>query len=371
MSNASKRLLTIDVGRGLAVYLLVLIHALWMYGDATAQEESTIGLLIQVLGKNTAAFMMLMGLSLAISQTKTVTAYVMRGLGLMLIGYSMNALKFLVPIQVFGNMPENFIEAYGWSSPLNTSQLIYLLLTGDILQMAGLTLVIFAFTQAFSANKYWFLLIAFLLSALSGVMRGYRIDITGFDYVLDLLWGKHFNVFFPVFPWASCIFVGVFFGRWFLELDRNESQLYWRMFLISPVAIGVGWWLCQVNPEYHYRDFFHTGPGGMLFMIGVNLPLFILIYSLIQLKPDAFWVKALQYASVRVTSFYVIQWVLVCWGMGYFGYHQLSIQQVLMTVPLLMLATLLVLMVYTKIKGLIKPYITNRIHRLSSAGDVT
>jgi len=48
---------------------------------------------------------------------------------------------FLVPIAVFGTMPEAFIAAYGWSSPLGAAELGSLVLTGDILQMAGVSLL--------------------------------------------------------------------------------------------------------------------------------------------------------------------------------------------------------------------------------------
>ena len=66
MTHKPARILEIDFGRGLAVFLMMIVHTLWMYGDAATQSESWLGIAIHIIGKGTAAFLVAMGISVVV-----------------------------------------------------------------------------------------------------------------------------------------------------------------------------------------------------------------------------------------------------------------------------------------------------------------
>ncbi|MEI8618620.1 heparan-alpha-glucosaminide N-acetyltransferase domain-containing protein [Pseudoalteromonas sp. B193] len=65
------RLKTIDLARGASVFIMILVHTLWMYSSTTLQSESLFGAVIHILGKGTASFLVAMGLSMALSRRQT------------------------------------------------------------------------------------------------------------------------------------------------------------------------------------------------------------------------------------------------------------------------------------------------------------
>ena len=123
-------------------------------------------------------------------------------------------------------------------------------------------------------------------SASNGVVftkeiQGFRLGIAGIDYVLDLLWGNSWNVYFAVFPWFSFILLGMFFGKWYKEKNKSNNYLFNSM-LISGIVLAVtGGILCYYNFEYHFGDYFHLGPGGVVYLAGFNLILMWLAYKLV------------------------------------------------------------------------------------------
>ena len=113
------RIQVVDIARGLSVIVMIMVHTLWMYGSELTQSESVIGDLLHLLGKGTAAFLVLMGFSMALSSRNTAFGLIFRGVLLLLVAYALNFFKFIVPIAVFQTMPESFVQAYQWQSPLS------------------------------------------------------------------------------------------------------------------------------------------------------------------------------------------------------------------------------------------------------------
>jgi len=339
----STRLEAIDFVRGLSVIIMVCVHTLWMYADVATQGDSWLGTTVHFLGKGTAAFLIAMGISLALSSRNTPSLLAKRGVFILFAAFFMNFLKFIVPIEVFGTMPENFINAYGWTSPLNTDQHLYLLLTGDILQMAGVALILLAGITAISNNKYHFLMLAVFIAGFSQELRGFQPGIPGLNYIADLLWGAKYNVYFPIFPWFSSILIGVFIGRCYAE-HKDSRRLYSDSLKWGVGLLIIGGALVMANFEYHFADFFHTGPGGIMYLTGLNLVGLWLANVVIQrLSSKRTFSKMhyfLTYCSRHVTVLYIIQWTLVCWGMGIIGFQTLHTGQVLVMMPVMLVVTL-------------------------------
>ncbi|ROS00241.1 uncharacterized protein DUF1624 [Sinobacterium caligoides] len=351
------RLMAVDLGRGLAVFLMILVHTLWMYADQATQSASWLGHVIHFIGKGTPAFLLCMGISMLTSQQQSALATLRKGLLILCFGYLMNGLKFLVPIAL-GIMPENFIQAYGWAHPLNASQWRYLLLTGDILQMAGLSLILLAAVRQYLHNKYTVLVVALAILAISRELSGYTPQIAGLDYLAKLFFSNSFHVYFPLFPWMSFILFGMFIGMLIRDNNWNYCTIFNRLPVPALACICIGGSLCYWRFDYHFGNFFHLGPGGVIYLLGINFALMWLIHKVTESGVNNRAVDFLNFCSQRVTSMYVIQWTLICWGMSVIGFQSLSLMQTLAIMPVIVVLTVLVQQS--------KDYLVNSLQQLSS-----
>ena len=323
------RVEAIDIARGIAVFFIPMAHVLLLYGSTSTQEESWLGIIGHFFGKWAGVFLIAMGFSYTLSKRNTITSSIQRGAYILLIGYVMNFLKF-VPLIVLGLLPENFVKAYGWSLPLNANHILYMVLIGDILQLTGLCLCFMGIIHTYAKkHKELTILLVVCILVLTNYVRGYHTGVGGVDYLLDILWGKDWNVYFPVFPWFGFILTGMFFGYVYNEHDKNIKETFHKIIRYGSIVALIGVWLCYDNYELHMNDYFHLGVGGFLFLLGINLVFFWLAQQLYENLKLGKVMAVLQYCSRNITSMYVIQWVLICWGMAVLGYKNKTPYEVL------------------------------------------
>lgn len=334
----TKRITAIDLARGVSVIMVIIVHVLWIYATIPVQANTWLGEVIHFIGKGTPMFLIAMGVSFTLSRNQSIGLSIKRAVFIFLIGYLMNFLKFILPIWI-GTVPIDFIKAYGWTLPVTPQQQLYLLQTGDILQLAGVSLIFMGIINKWSKNKYVPLILALLIMAFTKVVHGYRLGINGVDYILDLLWGAEWNVYFAVFPWFSFILIGLFFGLWYKE-NPNQTLLFKRMLIYGIVFLAIGGGMSLYNFEYHFGDYFHLGPGGAVYLTGFNLILLWLSYQVVTRLKDNKVFQFFYYTSKRVTTIYVIQWTIICWGMALFNYQKLDVLGVLLLIPVFIALTL-------------------------------
>lgn len=321
MLSENKRIITIDFARGTSVILMILVHTMLVYGDTHTREETAFGYVVNLLGQGAPMFLITMGVSFVLARKQNLTDTCKRALFTLGAGYFMNTLKFIVPITLFGGLPLPFTDAYGMT-PGDPANLVFFFLLGDILQLAGLTLFILGLIRHFTTNKYVPLAIALVILAVSRELSGLLTGIPGIDYLCDLLWADTFSVYFPVFPWAAFILLGMFFGLWYLEKQRDENVMFTRMLMFGVAFIALGIILCVINYPYHFGDYYHLGPGGTVVLVGINFVFLGLTYQAIKrVNAQSQVIRTLAYCSRHVTALYIIQWVLINWGMYLFGFR--------------------------------------------------
>jgi uncharacterized membrane protein len=342
IQKQNNRIRAVDFARGLSVLLMILIHTMLIYGSIHTQTKTVAGTIALWLGRGTPMFLVTMGISFVLSSRQTFMAVCKRALYILGVGYGMNLLKFIVPEYVFGGLPQAFVKAYGLTSQTLESAVFFVLL-GDILQLAGITLFIMAVINHYSKNKYTPLLIGLVIIAVSKELSGFRLNIFGMDYLCDLLFSNQFNVYFPVFPWSAFILIGMFLGRWFKEMNKNQSIFFKKLAVLGIGFLGVGGLFNFINPEYHFGDYYHLGPGGCLLLMGINL-LFLWITNLFVSTIDETnaLFRFLSFCSKNVTSMYVIQWTLINWGMYIFGFWKHDAVTVMLLFPLMIILTVLI-----------------------------
>ncbi|AZQ65417.1 DUF1624 domain-containing protein [Flammeovirga pectinis] len=337
----STRYNTLDVLRGSSVLFLIPLHCMMMYATPETWKNSILGELMLIAERGTPVFLIVMGFSFVFSKRQSAKAVLKRGVKILAVGYLLNTLKFVVPM-LTGILPINLIEAHGLGQTEILSTILHFFLLGDILQLAGVSLLIMGVLTPLLQNKFNVLLLGLFIIGTAKLVSGFTLNIVGVDYVLDLLWSNTYNVYFPVFPWMSFILFGRFLGMLYKENSTSIKRYNQLVLFYALGIIGLGMLLCVVDYNYHFGDYYHLGPGGTLLLLGVNM-LFLSIVPLIEKFIPQQVNQLLRFTSKNVTSFYIIQWIIIDWGMGIFGFAQLNQFQILLIIPFYTLLTFIIL----------------------------
>jgi len=97
----------------------------------------------------------------------------------------------------------------------------------------------------------------------------------------------------------------------------------------------VGIILCLWDYTYHFNDFFHLGPGGIWYLTGLNLIAIWFANWLVNHVSLTRVMPVINYCSRHVTTLYIMQWIIVCWGMAVVGYQQLSPMNTFLLMPVM------------------------------------
>ncbi|GEJ46300.1 heparan-alpha-glucosaminide N-acetyltransferase domain-containing protein [Chryseobacterium sp. ON_d1] len=339
MQQLNKRILTLDLIKGISVIGMIIIHTLLVYADVKSQYETAIGSFIVFLGRGTSIFLICMGITFMTSSHQSLKSALKRGALLVLAGLFMNFMKFMIPV-IFNFAPDNFIQKYGWHAPIE-QQYVYLVQLGDILQLAGMSLLFVGFIREYVKNKYIILAIGLFVALVSREVSGMNLDYPVINYVLDLLFSTDYPayVYFPVFPWMAFIIIGMFFGKWFQELNYDSQQIFRNMLYVGLLFIAIGAPLVFLYGDYHYNGFYHMGPGGVIYFAGWTLFFLWLINTITANVKENGFMRVLKYCSKNLTSMYMIQWILISWGKGIFGYRQHEVGYVSVLILLYIILT--------------------------------
>ncbi len=315
------RIQAIDLVRGISVLLMIPVHAMMIFSDMNTWEHSITGQIIQWVEKGTPMFLVVMGISFAFSRKQNTQTVVKRAVLIIAMGYLLNVLRFLVPLQFFGGFPESFIHLNQMVVNDKANYLLFLG-KGDILQLAGISLLIIGVFYALFKQKVVILIVALLMIVFSKALSGITSGIVGVDYLLDLLWGNGYTVYFPLFPWMSFILIGLFFGVWYQKRNSEHIYLLFQPMLFFGVGfMSIGVVLCNYDYAYHFGDYYHLGPGGTLTLMGLNLLFIWVSFFVIKFLPvNNLFFRLCFYCSKNVTSFYCIQWILIYWIMAFLGF---------------------------------------------------
>jgi uncharacterized membrane protein len=303
------RVAAVDTVRGLAVAVMIVVHCFAFFADYHTQEHSA-GFVLLDVAKLTAVFLLCMGISSAFSRARAPRDLAARGVRLLALGYALNVLKFLVPLLVFRNLPDALTIDLGWEVGAPETTRAYLLL-GDILHLAGLSLIVVAAARALGARAVHLIGAAALVAIVAPFTWAFRTGGPALTYVCDLLFSERFTVFFPMFPWLAYVLVGYALGELLVEADDARATFRrWMpvgaIVLGASVAVGLAW-----PATWKGWDFYRTGPAGVAAVIGLTLVMLAVV------PPPG---RVLVYLSRNVTRLYVISWVVICWSVGWLGF---------------------------------------------------
>ena len=316
------RLPEIDVIRGLSVLMMIVVHTLLYFATAKTQLNG-LGHVIMVLGKATATFVVCLGLSFSLSRRQALGAALRRGALLLAYGYALNFVKFIMPLYLFHSLPAAFLLDMGLR-PGDPANFPFLLLLGDILQMAGLSVMVLAGLRHWRVGPLPTLALAALVALAAPLLWGLRPAQPVVAYFCDLLWGQTYTVFFPLFPWLAYALVGLALG------DAYRRFAAWpRLFHAwvgggGLLGLAAGLLLGALYPAtWHGVDFYRTGPAGIFALSGLTGLVFSGLRVATPYLPGGL-LRGLTFFSRHVTALYVISWVAIYWNLGWLGFLQYS-----------------------------------------------
>lgn len=302
-----KRIVYLDLARGLAVFFMILQHAVIIF-DTDMGEKSVLGMIMLALGTAPAApvFLTLMGIFFSRKREITLNREILYGLKLVGLGYLLNLFRFFLPLSL--EYLENPVAIF----TLQKESPFDMLLSIDILQTAGYSWMVLALLKRYLPHKEGlYYILAGLLAILSPLFWCKTSVLTP----LAAFWGTAHNVFFPLFPWVIYPILGLAIGPSLLNPDKEQLTLKLSALLgIITVLEGVALlFFLGDTTLFSLGDYHRSGIAVQMILMG-----FVGIWMWLckQLASRSLIKKImplLSFWSREVTKIYFIQWILFSW----------------------------------------------------------
>ncbi|MEI7980245.1 MAG: heparan-alpha-glucosaminide N-acetyltransferase domain-containing protein [Bacteroidota bacterium] len=302
--NITRRDGTADLLKGVAVLLMIQVHLTEQFGSPD-MYNSMIGKISMFLGGPPCApvFMAVMGYFLACS-AKPLTYFLKRGSLLFLGGILLNVTRS-------ANLLSRIMLGKADLDPL------FFILGVDILALAGLSLILTGILRLVLKERSWlYFLVAIMVAFVSPLLDKTGFTGTARAYLMAYLWGTAEWSYFPLFPWFAYVLTGYAFhlflkGSPFIKNIEIQNHLVyfiplWIVIIVTlPYAAGITHNLGGPGGYYHHGILFYGWV--VLFMIAY----LILVKSAETLYGDHKIIKMIRWAGQKVTSLYVIQWIII------------------------------------------------------------
>ncbi len=209
------RQLGIDLAKCLSISFMVIVHCLKQFGvDPSLPFYQYFDL---IFGSILAApvFMTAMGVGLAYSRRSSPSQFIFRGINILILGYLLEFVRV---------WPRYVIAGVNLDLDLLFTAVFINSLGGDILQFAGLALILFGLLRLAKLKDYWILAVGVALSLVTTfvpLLVSDQILLVNFVGLFAISTYKDMvTVAFPVLSWF--IFVG--FGYWYGNRLKNSHN---------------------------------------------------------------------------------------------------------------------------------------------------
>jgi len=328
VTNQNNRLLSIDLARGLAVFFMFAVHTMVVFASPEV-KNSLFGQIIWFFAgpPGTPVFMAVMGFSFVYSRKSELKTKLWRGFKIFLSGYLLNILRGVIPYKLSYYFEIDLSNKF----PIDKLNAYTILTIVDILQFAGIALIIMAIIQEFKINKFIILITAFLITMVSPLLWGLQTNISIVDFFLDLLWGVQpidirfigNKIAFPVFPWLTFPLLGMFLGET-MKTSKDQSSTFKYFGIGGILVLFIGILVSSFDIDYHFNDYYHSRQGAMIFMCGFVVFWLFLNQIAIEKIPRNKLFDLLFKWSRGVTNIYFVQWIIIFWSIGFLGLNRSS-----------------------------------------------
>lgn len=340
-----ERIRSLDLARGFTVLFIPAIHTGMLYSDLSVHETLLGQFLIFIAeGPGGQLLMVLMGISFTLRPFHPTGQVLVKAGGLLLTGYLLNILKFVIPYSVHA-LPDAVLQELEVSS--GETAVTQLTGMGDILHFAGLALL--TMHGLYKSKKYdrWAAMGALLMVLCSPLLWDLHTTNRAVNYLLELATGQPPQVFFPLFPWLVYPLVGLCIGHYFRS-DQHRTMI--ACGCIGAILLLTGLITEALFPVEYSAGFYRTPPAATLWHIGIVLVTLYAWHGISSRFRDNLFFRLLTYSSKNITTLYIIQWVMICSMLPIFGYRELDITTSAIVMAAMTLNTYLLTFTYQIIK---------------------
>lgn len=332
-----QRIQSFDLARGFTVLIMPSIHVVMLYSSPQVQQ-SWLGDILAFIAEGPGAqlFMLLMGMSFTFSSRISPQYVLQRTFYLWVAAYCLNFLKFIVPLWS-GWMPQNLLDELHLQTDARAAT--FFLFIGDILHFAAIAYPLLFLVSRLKHYPYWSLLMAVAIMLCSPLVWDIKTGIVWVDYLLQLTGGHPPQAFFPVFPWLVYPLAGLAAGYYLRKHDTTAvlKKAAW----IGVLFLFVSCLFPPTQLPAEWLPFYRTQTADTLFHLGFVMVWIAVIHWLSRKTRGNVFFDLLIYCSKNITSIYIIQWVLICWGMALAGYGTLGFAATFLSMSAITISTLL------------------------------
>jgi uncharacterized membrane protein len=289
-----------DILKGLAVILMIQVHLMEQFASIEI-FDSLLGQISLFLGGPPAApiFMAVMGYFIAKSKLR-FQQHIKRGLKLIGLGFLLN----------IGMNLHLLIRIVAGISHQNPWPFIF---GADILFLAGMSIILIAIVRLVFKNKIVpYAILTLLVPLIGQILPVYAGQNEWIKYFQAYFWGDHHWSYFPLFPWLAYPLTGFLFYITDEKYNltgisaKGQSYVLTIVFLLIVVTFGFGFKISGTLPLYYHHS--------LIFYFWVLI--FLIFWVLISgyfFDPKSKTVVSgyLRWAGKNVTSFYVLQWLII------------------------------------------------------------
>ncbi|MDD3954224.1 MAG: heparan-alpha-glucosaminide N-acetyltransferase domain-containing protein [Lentisphaeria bacterium] len=319
-----------DHVRGILVALMIMCHTVIVYGTDRVLESPLGVFLAKIMGTWPGApvFMILMGIFFVYPKAKPAQVRIARGVKLFLLGLVLNCLRLVFPYLMAKLVnPDAFLNIHYLTPNSDFPVLWQLFYLMDILTFAGLAFILLALFELVFKKDWHLVVLGLLVALIAPALWGTGRDWGVFYPLVQPFWGNALipglesDTSFPVFPWLVYPIVGILIGRAIVRGDAYGTVLKKMLFaaLVLGAAGGLFVFLSKTN---QFGDFYRMYPGGTFLCVAIGL---LWIGQFMLFTKLGVFQKILDYLifwSKNITLIYLVQWVLIGFGIVFLGYRQ-------------------------------------------------
>lgn len=306
----------LDIAKAVIIFLLAFIHCTIECTNEEALESGIPYLLDTVIGGPLAApmFMFAMGVGMVYTRKKSAADYAARGVRLLLAGFILNICRYTLP----------FLLGYAVTSDYNKyiSPLPYRTLCNDILQFAGIAMLLIALFRQLKIRGSSMLILMFtaalIMSAAGTLLNGTDTGVTAVNIFLGYFIGTEdasVTIFsdFPLLNWFIVPVSGYIFGNYLIHVKDKKN--FYR--LLSPLSFAVAavYFIIGIrNGSGMFGDgqncYYHIRTDDILISIVAVIGMLGIYYRMADLLPERL-MRILKEISGNITKIYCIHWVIL------------------------------------------------------------
>ena len=314
--DSNGRFFEVDAVKFFAIIYMISVHSYECFGAFDyyhTMPDTLYRNILEFFGGPLAApvFMFCMGIGMVFTRHNSSSDFIRRGFKLLITGYLLNFFRQTVPMLIAMALD---VET-GFS-------LIGGLLNVDILPFAGMAFLTIGLMKKKELSTSVMLVIALLFQAAGIWATKLKIASVAVATLLGLLLPTGEHVAFPLTLWLVYPVLGTLFGECLKKTSDRTS--FYKKSTVAAAVFFTAYSVALIYGGYDIRLFYALCENNYYFQALLHIlwivPLIVLTiggcYFLLGGIKDTFLGRFISYCSINLNTIYIIQWLLIGYGLG-------------------------------------------------------